>query len=182
MFYCAFIIVIVAWILSLFSSWIVGWRMNLPLAWITVPAPSGVLCLYGLLSIILLFSILLNARGSIGFFSLYPPDSRNAPTSIFSYYISFSISSPFPALFPPYGSPLAFYNSMLIDANSLNPSLSGTFMFMFVSVMFCPVLCLVFLFIFRVPAWFMSSVYFCMVYVYDPPLCLRTIVNVSPYA
>ena len=152
----------------------------MPFAYITVPAPSGVLCLYGLLSIILLFSILLNTRGSIGFFSLYTPDSRNAPTSIYSYYISFSISSSFPALFPPYGSPLAFYISMLIDATSLNPLFSGTFMSKFVSVMFCPVLCMVFLFIFRIPAWFKSSVCFCMVYVYDPPLCLRTIVNVSP--
>ena len=120
----------------------------------------------------LLFIILLKARGRLGFLALYTPDSINAPISIYSYASSFSIGFSLPRLFPPYGKPLMFCIRILIDASSLKLEFMGRSIYLFVSVIYCPVLCIVFLINLRCPAVLSSIDWFCLFGTYAPPLYL----------
>ena len=112
--YGVYIIVIVAYVFSLFSSCAAGYNVILLFVHISIPAPSGVLCLFSLSIPMLLYSCLVYGCGMWGFLSSYIPDSITYMTSILFLYDIFLI---FPSLFIwffPYGIPLILCMAMFI--------------------------------------------------------------------
>ena len=92
--------------LSWFISFAAGYKVIFWLAQHSVPAPSGVLCLFSSSVIILLFITLLNGRGIGGFLLSWIPDSIAAYRSTLCCYTHRFILSSFVILLPPCGAPL----------------------------------------------------------------------------
>ena len=103
-----FMIAIDVCIFSKLSSLVAGYSVALLFAQVTMPAPSGVLCLYGFSFYMLLYNYLLKHLGMCGFCSLYIPDSIITYMSMLFLFTRFIILSSFSILLFAYGIPLIF--------------------------------------------------------------------------